>query len=145
LDDRGFKSWEGLGIFLFTTASRLALGPTQPPRQWVPEALSLRVKRPGREVDHSPPCSAEIENAWSCTSSLQYAFMAWCSFKAQEQLHVFTFMYISNYEGFYIHETLVSIFLGIAGRKRVCPLSIVILDVCGNDKYRSDTPWLVIY
>jgi hypothetical protein len=47
-------SQRGLGIFLFTTASRTALGPTQPPIQWEPGALSLGVKRPGREADHSP-------------------------------------------------------------------------------------------
>jgi hypothetical protein len=41
-----FDSWQGLGIFL-TTVSRMALGPTQPPIQWVPEALSLGVKQPG--------------------------------------------------------------------------------------------------
>jgi hypothetical protein len=29
--------------------------------------LSLRVKRPGREADHSPPSSAEVKNAWSYT------------------------------------------------------------------------------
>jgi hypothetical protein len=39
---------------------RTALGPTQPPIQWVPGALSLGVKRPGREADHSPPSSAEV-------------------------------------------------------------------------------------
>jgi hypothetical protein len=41
LDDRGlgFDSRQGLGIFLFTTASRMALGPTQPPIQWVQGAL----------------------------------------------------------------------------------------------------------
>jgi hypothetical protein len=48
-------------MFLFTTASRPALGPTQPPIQWVPGALSLGVKRPGREADHSPPSSAEVK------------------------------------------------------------------------------------
>jgi hypothetical protein len=37
----GFDSRRGLGIFLFTTASRTALGPTQPPIQWVLGALSL--------------------------------------------------------------------------------------------------------
>jgi hypothetical protein len=42
---------EGLGIFLFTTASRTALGSTQSPIQWVPGAFSLRVKRPGRVAD----------------------------------------------------------------------------------------------
>jgi hypothetical protein len=60
LDDRGFESRLGLGIFLFTTASRTALRPTQPPIQWVPGALSLVVKRPVREADHSPPSSAEV-------------------------------------------------------------------------------------
>jgi hypothetical protein len=33
LDNRDFESQKGLGIFFFTTASRLALGPTQPPIQ----------------------------------------------------------------------------------------------------------------
>jgi hypothetical protein len=36
-------------------------GPTQPPIQWVPGALSLGVKRPGRETDHSPSSSAELK------------------------------------------------------------------------------------
>jgi hypothetical protein len=31
----GFDFRQGLGISLFTTASRMALGPTQPPIQWV--------------------------------------------------------------------------------------------------------------
>jgi hypothetical protein len=57
----GFDSRRGLGIFLFTTESRTALGPTQPPIQWVSVALSLGVKRPGREADHSPPSSAEVK------------------------------------------------------------------------------------
>jgi hypothetical protein len=36
-------------------------GPTQPPIQRVRRALSLGVKRPWREADHSPPCSAEVK------------------------------------------------------------------------------------
>jgi hypothetical protein len=40
----GFDSRQELGIFLFNTASRPDLGPTQPPIQWVPGALSLEVK-----------------------------------------------------------------------------------------------------
>jgi hypothetical protein len=63
LDDRGsrFDSRRGLGIFLFTTVSRTALGPTQPPIQWVPGALSLGAKRPASEAGHSPPSSAEVK------------------------------------------------------------------------------------
>jgi hypothetical protein len=57
----GFDSQRGLGIFLFTTASRTALGPTQPPIQGVPGGLSLWVNLLGREVDHSPPSSAEVK------------------------------------------------------------------------------------
>jgi hypothetical protein len=76
----------GLGIFLFTTTSRTALGPIQPPIQWVAGALSLGVKWPGREADHSPPSSAEVKNAWSYTSTPPYTFMAWCSVTAQGQL-----------------------------------------------------------
>jgi len=57
----GFDSWQGLGIFPFTTASRMVLGPTQPPIQWVWGALSLGLKRPGREAGHSPASSAEVK------------------------------------------------------------------------------------
>jgi hypothetical protein len=71
LDDWGSRVRfpAGAGIFLFTTASRMALGSTQPPIQWVPGALSLEVKRPGHEADHSPPSSAEVKNAWSYIST----------------------------------------------------------------------------
>jgi len=59
LDDRGFESLQGLGIFLFTTASRPALGPTQPPMKRILESLSLGLKQPFREADHSPPSTTE--------------------------------------------------------------------------------------
>jgi hypothetical protein len=56
-----FYSRQVLGIFLFNIMSRRVLGPTKPPIQWVPGALSLGVKRPEREGDHSPPSSAEVK------------------------------------------------------------------------------------
>jgi hypothetical protein len=84
----GFGSLMGLGIFLFTAASRPALEPTRPPIQWLTGALSLGVKRLGREADHSPQFSAEVKIAWSYISTPQYAFMAWCSVKAQGQLYL---------------------------------------------------------
>jgi hypothetical protein len=61
LYDRGFESRQGLGIFLSTTVSRRTMRPTQPPIQWILGALSLGVKRPGREADHSPPSSVEVK------------------------------------------------------------------------------------
>jgi len=56
-----FDSRRRLWIYLFTTASRTALEPTQLPNEWVPGALSPGVKRPGRETDHSPPYDAEVK------------------------------------------------------------------------------------
>jgi hypothetical protein len=50
-------------IFPLSSVSRPALGPTQPPVQWVSGVLSPGVKaRPGRDADYSPPSSAEVEN-----------------------------------------------------------------------------------
>jgi hypothetical protein len=61
--------------FHFSMSSRPALGPTQPPIQWAPGALSPGVKRPGREADRSPPTSAEVKKTWVYTSTPPYAFM----------------------------------------------------------------------
>jgi len=47
----------------------LIINKPQPPIQGVQEALSLGVKLPGLETDHSPPCTAEVKNAWSYTST----------------------------------------------------------------------------
>jgi hypothetical protein len=71
----GFDSRQCM-IFLFSIAYRPTLGPTQPPIQWVPGALSAGVKRPGREAYHSPLSSAEAKNTWSNTSTPPYVFMA---------------------------------------------------------------------
>jgi hypothetical protein len=37
---------------LFSTSSIPAVGPTQPPVQWVPVLTSLGIKRPGRKTDN---------------------------------------------------------------------------------------------
>jgi hypothetical protein len=63
--------------FHFSTSSRPALGPTQPPIQWIGNgALSPRVKRQGCEADHSPATSVEVKKMWIYTSTPPYAFMA---------------------------------------------------------------------
>jgi len=46
---------------LFTTASKPDLRSTQPPIQWVPGALSLGIKLPRREADHSPAAGTEVK------------------------------------------------------------------------------------
>jgi hypothetical protein len=62
LDSQGSIPGRGK-IFLFSTASRPALGPTQPPIQWVPGVISLGVKQPGHEADYLAPSSAEVKNS----------------------------------------------------------------------------------
>jgi len=59
-----FPAGAMMGLFLFTTASKTALGP-KTPIQRVPRALTPAVKRHGCEANHSPPSRADIKNAWS--------------------------------------------------------------------------------
>jgi hypothetical protein len=56
-----FDSRQGQENFLLSTAYRPALGPTQPPIQWVPEAVSSGVNWPVSEADHSLPTSGEVQ------------------------------------------------------------------------------------
>jgi hypothetical protein len=88
---KGFHSRQRLGIFLFTTAFRTALGPTSTPIQRVQGALSLGVKLTNHT--HLLPRS---KNEWSYTSTPQYALMAWCSAKAQEQLYLYIYLYVKE-------------------------------------------------
>jgi len=60
-----------MGIFLFA-ASRPDLEPTQPPIQCEPG-----VRRPGLDVDHTPPPIAEVKNTWHYTFTPNYASMTW--------------------------------------------------------------------
>jgi hypothetical protein len=78
LDDRGIGVRVTVGSRIFSTSSRPAQGPTQPPIQWVPGALFPGVKRLGCEADHSPPASAKVKKMRIYTSTPPYAFMAEC-------------------------------------------------------------------
>jgi hypothetical protein len=55
-------------IFMFSTASRPALGPTQPSIQWVSEAISTEVRRQEHETDGSFPSSAEVKTGGAIPS-----------------------------------------------------------------------------
>jgi hypothetical protein len=47
--------------FLFSISSRLDLGPTQSPIQWISGVISPGVEWPGREADHSTRTSADVK------------------------------------------------------------------------------------
>jgi hypothetical protein len=72
-----------------------------PPIQWVLGVLSLGLKRLDREADHSPPSSAEFKNALRYTSTPQYAFKAWCSFKKHRDNFTFTMSTTDKGNGLY--------------------------------------------
>jgi hypothetical protein len=59
----GFDSLQKLGFFLFATASRPTLGPTQ-----LPVMGTQGIKSPGRVAESSAPSSAEFKNVWSYTT-----------------------------------------------------------------------------
>jgi hypothetical protein len=65
LDDRGSRVRFPVGAGNFSLHHRVQNGSGTHPAsiQWVPGTLSLGVKRPGREADHSPPSSAQVKNA----------------------------------------------------------------------------------
>jgi len=64
------------------------------------------IRRPGREDDHSPPSSAEI-NARSYNAISQYVLIAWCLIKQAIRIH--------------------SVVLGSAqGQLYILPLSLII-------------------
>jgi hypothetical protein len=63
-------TWQYLYLAMYVGP---ALGSTQPPIQWVSGALSPGVKRPGPEVEHSPPNSAEVKKMWM----LMWRFVVW--------------------------------------------------------------------
>jgi hypothetical protein len=87
-----------VGLRNFCKTPRLAVGPTQLPIQWIP-GLFPSVKRLGREVTRSPPCSAKVTNAWhhSCTAPIplngvgsgNFTFYSYWAFAAVLQHCVF--------------------------------------------------------
>jgi hypothetical protein len=54
LDGRGSIPGRGKGFFYCSTAS------TEPPIRWVPEAISIEIKRGRREANRSLPSSVAI-------------------------------------------------------------------------------------
>jgi hypothetical protein len=61
-------------------SSRQALGPTEPPIQWVSGAIFPGIKRSGLEADHSPPNNAEVKKTWIYTSTPNASVDYWSEF-----------------------------------------------------------------
>jgi hypothetical protein len=59
---QGFDPPQRAEVFLCSTASRPALGPSQPPIQRVQWAFSQEVKWSGREAAYSSPSYAQVNN-----------------------------------------------------------------------------------
>jgi hypothetical protein len=57
--------------------------------------LSLGIKPPGLEADHSPSSSAKVKNAWSYTFTPLYVFIAWCVIKHRDNF-TFTLLGLPN-------------------------------------------------
>jgi hypothetical protein len=94
----------------FPHPSRSALGPTQPPIQWVP-SFSLGVNRPGRGIDHPLQSSAEVKERvelypYSPSGPL-WPVTGWTL--VLPVLHVYAQCSVDCYVGFfhYLHFTLL--------------------------------------
>jgi hypothetical protein len=99
LGDRRFDSLLGKEIILLSTTSRSALGPTQPPTKWAPEAV----------YTGSSGWSVKLTNHLHLTLSLKlssppYAFMEWfLSDEAEGQLN-FDLCLLLKIPSFYIRS-----------------------------------------
>jgi hypothetical protein len=78
LNDSGLETQQGQR-YVFSKSTRPALGPTQPPMPWVAGSLP-GLKRPGRDVHHSPPSTAEVNtlciHSWRGQRQV-YLFLNW--------------------------------------------------------------------
>jgi hypothetical protein len=72
----------------FLKEQRFFPQPPRPDRLWGPHRLLANVykwvKRPGLEVNHTPPSSVEVKNTRSFTSTPPYVFMAWYLVKQRD-------------------------------------------------------------
>ena len=76
------RSWVRISVgemnFIFSKTSRPLLQLIQSSIQWILWAISLLIKRPLREFNHSPPINFEIKDRWSY-KSLPLLFVTACA------------------------------------------------------------------
>jgi hypothetical protein len=100
-----FYQSQYIHTFHFSTSSRSALGPTQPPMQWVPGAPYPGVKWPARKAHHSPPTSVEVKND-AAIPPLSHVFMSWCLIKHRGNFHLL----LQNFLTFYEIRSFITLF-----------------------------------
>jgi hypothetical protein len=102
-------------------------GPPNLPPNGLSGALSLGVKRPGREADNSPLSRAEIKNAWNYTSTSQYAFMPGAKLKHRENFFIFgiSISEIDRTDGSFkkSQHSTISIQYKVSFESKFCPLT----------------------
>jgi hypothetical protein len=90
----GFDSGHGEKIFLFPKTFSLVLGPNQPHNLMGTGGFFPVLKRPGHEVDNSPPSSFEFKNEW------QFTYIPLICIHGVDRDNIFYFAYKVNGLGF---------------------------------------------
>jgi hypothetical protein len=141
LDDWGsrVRFLAGAGNFSLHHCIKNGSMPTQPPIQRVLGALSLAVKRPGCEADHSPPSTAKVKNAWSYTSTPPIHLHGVVLSKEQGHLYLLTFTLFTHilhlYFSFRVRDQVSHPYK--AGKHSfVYTLNFPFFDTCYEDKRR---------
>jgi hypothetical protein len=63
---------------------------------WIPQFLSLGVKRPGSEADYSFQTNAEIKKIWIYTSTPKYVFKVQCLVKHMDNFTFYPFSHTGD-------------------------------------------------
>lgn len=108
-------------VFLSSAEPILVLGPSQPPIQWVPRAL-FKIKRPGREANHTHPTSAEAKNSRATQSHPQCVLIILCLIKDTGNVSFYLHVENSGYYEKALHYDTFSVSQGKRQRKRLVEL-----------------------
>jgi len=115
-------------------------------------ALSLRVKRPGRESNYSPPSSTECRMRGDIPPLPQYFFMAWCLIEPRDNFTV-TFLLLSSHlrPGLtsrpFLHIFGQFLWISHLSMTATCPTHPILLDsiaVILNEEYKLRSPSAVL-